>query len=1228
MNRIRARLATLALAFTLAVSVTSAEEPRFRRFTVEHGLAHPTVYTVAQDQSGFLWIGTEDGLNRWDGYQFILYEHDPLDPRTIAANDISKILVDLDGKLWVGTWGSGLERLDPATGEVEHFTAEPGRRDALNDNRIQALLLHSSGTFWIGTYFGGLSRLDVERRTFRTWRADGSPATISNDRIWALAEAPDGAIWIGTEEGLDRLDPETGIFSHFLGFGSDQEGLTHRLIRSITFDSSGRMWIGTEGGLNLIDFEEESVSHYRHAADRPDSIGIDIVNDVFEDSRGTIWVLTNDGGLSRFVPETETFVTMRHDARLGNGPAHDDVRVMIEDRSSILWIGTRGGGLNALDLKPEKFRSALVDPTDPEGLADSEVFSILEDPDGTVWLGTTRALHRHGPNETEFRRVDSENTKNLPAGSIQVVFRDSTEQMWLSIYRKGLCQFDPLAGCVRLFSHDPKLPDSLPTDIVNAMMEDRKGGLWVATTVGLALLDRESGTFRTFRPSELATGGLVDDHITSLLEGPDGTVWMGTGNGGLGHLDPGSRHLEIFQSGAKGELSNNTVTALFEDRDGMLWVGTAHGLNRFDRESRTFSSWFQRDGLPRSAIRGILGDDDGNLWISSTGGLSRLDPLRLTFRNFSVRDGLQGHAFTVGSAYRGPNGRLYFGGRRGLSAFDPTRVTDNPYPPPVAIVSFEAGGADVGLSERTEPLELPYARNSVSVVAAALDFTRPEDNQYAHKLEGFDAAWIDDGTNRFIKYTNLPPGEYTLRVKASNNDGVWSEEGIGIALRILPPFWMTAWFRTLVVLALILAVVAIHRARVKVLEAERRKLEALVEERTQSLKEKNEELEQINRIVEKINAEVDFDKVLEMMLEVSGALHGVDIAMAIVFDPLSSHYRIRAATGWDADELADVALTREQVEAEYLSGAAEPFDELFVREIVSGPSRRITFTLRVVIGDDVAGFLVFENPGSSQAADARDLQLLHDLRLHIHSAFLKANVMEELERVSRSKDEFVGIAAHDLRTPLGVVAGWVTVVIEQLEAGQHSDGTINQLKNVQRAAEEMESLVNDLLDISAIESGTVNLERIRSDFAKFIAVSVEPHRSAADRKGIELSFDANAADATTSFDPARISEVIDNLVSNAIKYTHPGGRIQVTCERVGEEIVTRVADTGQGLTDDDMRHVFRTFKKLSARPTGGEMSTGLGLAIVKKLVEIHGGRVWVESVKGEGATFSFALPSL
>jgi signal transduction histidine kinase len=598
---------------------------------------------------------------------------------------------------------------------------------------------------------------------------------------------------------------------------------------------------------------------------------------------------------------------------------------------------------------------------------------------------------------------------------------------------------------------------------------------------GLVRLDTGSGAATRIVASPHDPTGLADGYVQALLLDSRGRLWVGTDTGGVHRLDGGDKFRRFCKvPGDPGSLSADRVLALHQDHRGTVWVGTAAGLNAWSETTGAFTRYLVREGLESDAVSGILEDGDGSLWLATDRGLSHLDPERGHFRAYTASDGLLAGHSTPGSCLRGSDGTMYFGGFSGFTAFHPDQVADNPNVPRVVLRSVDAFDGTRFVEHRVRDgatVRLSWRENFFTVRFAALDFTDPDRNRYAYRLEGLDSAWVDAGTRSTASYTNVDPGTYTFLLRGSNNDGVWNMAGTRALIMVVPPFWATWWFRVVGFVALVGALAGAlaggYGWRERRLLAEQHRLEALVAVRTAELAERRDQLEQIN------------DK----------------------------------------------------------------------------------------------------------------------------------------------KNEFLGMAAHDLRSPLGLIQGWTAVAIQQLARGKlEPERGIRDLTRVVRAAEQMNRLVNELLDISAIESGRLRLVRRREDMRAILSDCEQMHSRIAAEKGITLTVQGDGPLPGVFVDRERIQEVVVNLLSNAIKFTAPGGRVTVSCEVLPGEVVTHVEDTGVGLTEADLKVAFKQFGKLSARPTGDEPSTGLGLAIVKKIVELHDGRVWVTSRQGVGSTFSFSVP--
>ncbi len=1241
------------------------ERLKFHRISLEQELSHGTVYSILQDRRGFLWIATEGGLNRYDGYSITTFLHDPLDSNSIANSNVSSILEDRYGFLWLATWGGGLDRYDPATGKFHHYQHRPQNPASISDDRVQTLFEDSKGNIWIGTYSGGLNRFNIERETFTVFRHDPSdPASISHNRVWAIAEDSTKNLWFGTGDGLCKLVSSAAEvkFITFKNNPKNPNSLSHNFVRSLMVDHQGRMWVGTQNGLNRLDVETLQWTRFLNQKGDPSSLSHNLINSIYEDKKGFIWVGTLEGGLNKFDPATSRFARYVNEAYNSNSLSHNDVRFIYADRADNMWIGTRGGGLNKLDLKPPKFRLIANDPADPNSLSDNRVWGIYEEErtDGHIlWIATDKGLDKYDIGRDHFTHYvnDPADPNSISSNFTRCIYRDRQNTMWIGTSGGGLNQLDPRTGKFKTYVHDPKDPATISDNRVRVIHGDEDGILWLGTYKGLNRFDPVTRNFTSYQYDANNPAGLSSNEIRCLIADESDNLWIGTYGGGLNKFNKKSGqfvHYKYDPNDNQSISSNDILSIAPDSNENILWIGTqGGGLNRFDMRTQKFERITTNDGLPNDVVHGILIDSKGNLWLSTNKGLSKFNihsphsPMSKqagynwnSFRKYDVHDGLQSNIFGQGAYYKNTSGRMYFGGIGGVTFFDPDGVEDNPYAPLVVITQFKKFDqtANFGRSlQDMDRIELSYYDNFFSLEFASLDFTMPEKNQYQYQLEGFDPEWTHPSNRHYATYTNVDLGTYVFKVSGSNNDNLWSKTPAVIRIVITPPFWKTWWFGTVTALLLIVVGYTGYRIRMRQVEVQRFVLEKVVAERTAQLKRSKDELEKINEIVKSINSEFNFVDLLQSILKKSLEINDVERAAALTFDKNERVFKYVACAGWDLNLLQLVTLTPEEADARYVRDAEVITEDIFVvRNVQDRPgSERMNpkqfsqsmMIIRVKIAETVEGYLVFDNMSNRRAFSDENFGILVSLKEHFISAFIKTRLMEDLRALNDKKNEFLGIAAHDLRNPLGTINGYLKIMLEDLEANAlDPKETMGDLKSMIKASEHMNRLIAELLDISAIESGNVNLNKQMINLVEILTEREKLHQRNAAQKNIRLVFNAGVGRVEVMADMARISEVLDNLISNAIKYTFPDGKVTVSCLREDGAVIVHVEDTGQGFSQEDLKSVFVSFKKLSARPTGGETSTGLGLAIVKKVVEMHGGRVWVQSEKGKGSIFSFSLP--
>jgi len=830
---------------------------RFNHITIEQGLSHNSVYSIFQDSKGFMWFGTLVGLNKYDGYKFTVYTHDPDNPASLSHNAVMAIYEDRSGVLWIGTHAGGLNRFDRDTEQFIHYQHDPADPHSLGHNRVLSIYEDRSGTLWICTEGGGLNRFDRDTEQFIRYQHDpNDPKSLSGNNVTSFYEDQSGELWIGTHDGgLNRFDRDTGQFIRYQHDPADLQSLSSNWVDSFYEDPSGTLWVGNVGGLDRFDRDTGRFIHYRHDPADPHSLSENKIARMYEDHSGNLWIGTPGQGLNRFDRDAGQFIRYQYDPNDPQSLNDNRIRSMYRDRSGVLWIGTKTGGLNTYDRVAEQFLHYRHNRDDPQSLSHDVIYAIHEDRLGDFWIGTQGGgLNKLDRDTGQFvhYQYDPDKPQSLSDNDIRAIYEDRSGVLWIGTHDGGLNRFNRKTEQFIHYQYDPDDPQSLGSKDVSAIGEDHIGYLWVGGD-GLDRFDRETQQFRHYRHDPDDPQSLSHNGVTCIYEDQFGVLWIGTSYG-LNKFDSRSSwgeteqfHQYYHNPDDPQSLSGNHVRAIYEDGSGTLWVGTAEGLNKFDRANEIFTHYREKDGLPNDVIYGILEDDQGNLWLSTNQGISKFNSRTKTFKNYDVSDGLQGNEFNTNAYYKTRDGMMLFGGFNGFNAFYPERITDNPYIPPVVLTNFylfnkliRPGGDSLlqkPISE-TETLTLSYKDFIVSFEFAALSYVAPEKNQYAYIMEGFEKEWnYTDSTRRFVTYTNLDPGRYVFRVKAANNDGVWNEAGNSIIITITPPFWETWWFRGLMLVCLVGIVFAAHRMRVRTLESRKRQLERQVTERTQELQQ-------------------------------------------------------------------------------------------------------------------------------------------------------------------------------------------------------------------------------------------------------------------------------------------------------------------------------------------------------------------------------------------------------
>jgi ligand-binding sensor domain-containing protein/signal transduction histidine kinase len=885
---------------------------RFEHISLEQGLSQSVINVIHQDSKGFLWFGTEDGLNRFDGYSFKVYRPAAENETSLSNSWITAIVEDQNGFIWIGTRQGGLNRFDPRSGLFTVFKHDPGDSLSLSNNRVNTLFIDQNGALWAGTD-SDLDRFNPADESFIHYI--GSEGGLGNP-VTAIYQSSSGLLWAGVAgNGLYQLDEKTNLFKTFQTAKS-VASLSDNNITAITEDLEGNLWIATQNGLNRFKANTQTFVRYLHNPEDPVSISNNDLHDLHLDHNGVLWVGSSNG-LDIYNAQLGHFIHYRHEPANPASLSNNTILSIFEDRGGVMWVGTFGGGLNKYNRRQDEFAYYRSDPANPKSLSGNLLSSIFAESNGTVWIGTLEnGLNRFSPTSGEFKQYhhDPADPESLSSDQVYSTLVDRHGLLWVGT-AAALDLFDPETGKSRRYipADDSSGISGLP---VNTIFEGLDGMLWIGTNNGLDQFNPSTGTFTHYRHNPINPNSLSDNHISAIEEDLQGSLWIGTLENGLNRFNRQRGIFTRYQNrrGDQKSLSNDAILSIHQSRDGNIWVGTAGGgLNRYDIMTDSFTSFTEKDGLPNNVIYGILEDRENHLWLSTNYGLSRFDPQLTAFRNYTVSDGLQSNEFNSNAHAVTPRGEMYFGGINGLNFFDPLSAATDDYIPPIVLTSLTQNGEPIAGAVRVESLQevtLRWPLNSFEFEFAALAYGQPGKNQYAYKLENFDDEWNLIGAKHSSRYTNLPGGTYSLLLKGSNSDGMWNETPLQIRVTVIPPFWQTNWFRLLLALGLASVIAGGYRLRLAAIQARNRELEHVVHERTGELKKRNIEMEALYQADEKILRTVSLNQVFQTLVNVAVDILKADHSVVLAWDEEQTCVTPRVSFGFDKKTLGVLKFVR------------------------------------------------------------------------------------------------------------------------------------------------------------------------------------------------------------------------------------------------------------------------------------------------------------------------------
>ncbi|MFH1197445.1 MAG: two-component regulator propeller domain-containing protein [bacterium] len=787
-----------------SILIAQSTDIKFEHYSIDEGLSQTQVNCIIQDKEGFLWICTFDGLNKFDGYNFTVYYHDPFDSNSISSNDINCIYEDKKGVLWIGTYDNGVDILDKTTNKFRHLNYSLGNSDDLNYKNIWTINEDNDGIIWMGTQGGGLIKYDRYKNKFMHFKNDSNdPYSLSDNTVYAIIEDQQQTLWIGTKDGLNILDRATNKFFNY----KNDKGLflqqRENYISILYLDKQNNLWVGANHYLARFDRLKNKFQNFDITfKGDTDAQGYRFWS-IFKDISGTLWMGTTRG-LQKFDEKQNQFSFYCNNPSDPHSLSNNYVWTGIQDFSGNIWIGT-DIGINKFNLENTKFLQVGGKKMGGPLERLTYVWAIYEDNKGIIWIGTETGLFRWNRKTNECIEYNhSPKDKNSICNNlIYSIAGDSKDNIWIATVN-GLDRYDYNGDKFFHYTDTPGWKKYIADNVIYKIFIDHKGIVWFGVgKVGLVQYNPETQKFSNFNSNSIVENNKYLATAIRFFEDSEHNVWISSENGLIKYIRDNNKFIAYRHDPYNpNTISSNKIMSIFEDHAGNMWIGTdGNGLNYFDKNKQIFKCYLRRDGFPSNTIYGILEDAKGNLWLSSNNGLSKYNPDNMSITNFDVSDGLQSKEFNAGAYFKNNKGEMFFGGINGMNVFHPDSIKYNTHIPQVVITEIKIMNKQIPEASILSAgiLEVSYSQNFISFQFAALDFTSPNKNQYKYKMEGFDKEWIYAGSKRFVDYTNLDPGEYTFKVIASNNDGVWNRTGTSLSIIVHPPYWMTWWFRFLAI---------------------------------------------------------------------------------------------------------------------------------------------------------------------------------------------------------------------------------------------------------------------------------------------------------------------------------------------------------------------------------------------------------------------------------------------
>ncbi len=1141
-----------------------AQEVKFNHITTNEGLANGNVRTIVQDYQGFFWVGTEDGLQRYDGYSLEEYRHDPALSTSISSNYVFCLFEDSKKHLWIGNLDGGLCWYNRKENNFRCFKNDPGDPTSLHSNLVRTISEGSDGTLYAGFKEGGFSYFKIkdsisDKISFTSVKIP----EVSNEPIsnWVsdIVEDTDKSLLVACiGGGLYRFDPATKSFRSVLKDSISKQ--TQRL----EIDTKKRLWIGTWGdGLYVYDKATRRLVHFE-TGQKKHQLPANQIEGINEDAEGNIWIST-DNGLSFLHSKFDPFgycefINYKHNEFEPSSLLSNSIKAFYSDKMNRFWVGSYFGGVNIYDKNALKFDAIRSKTWVTGSLSNNNVTSFAVGKTDDLWIGTDGGGLNYleggvaNIRKSGFKKIDLRLGED-DVFKIKCLEADKEGNLWIGTWGSGLFKFNPRNKEYKHYGVQRSFSDGLMANQVMVLKTDRSDNLWIGTfSGGLSYFDKKQNKFFHF-PNLSGDQKFDKSNIKSILVDSKGRVWVAREVGGLNLYDSTTKSFRNVQN--KIIKRDVTILSIHEDQDGTLWLGTnSTGLIHYNPDLQTTVLYNEKSGLVNNVIYAIEQDlKNGHLWLSSNKGLSEFDPAEKKFKSYNLSDGLQGNQYNPESSYRFSDGTLMFGGINGMDAFIPNKIETSVYIPPVVFTKFWLDNVEANVNDSlsilteniilTEKIDLASDQNSFGIEFAILEFSFSDRNQYTYILEGLNDAWQPVSKERKATFTNLSPGTYLFKVKASNSDGVWTPEEKVLKIVIHPAWWQTTFFRTSLIVVFVLTVFSLVRIRLHYLVRQKRKLKKKVEDRTRQLKQKNDELKE--KIEEIISQNELLHKQTNQIVEKNNEIQSQNEELTAQNDQIVlQHENLRTAE----QKLKE---TNEQLEV-----------------LVEQRTKKLEETI------------------------------------------------QQLDKTVTELDRFVYSASHDLSAPLKSVLGLVQIARIEKEQERIAE----YYHHIEFSVQKLDLVIKSMVEFS--RNYHLDVRVAYFNFCDLVAEVLEELAFWPEARKVNFRNTVPKASALKS-DSQRLKVVLHNLISNSVKYadlTKEESFIQIGYEKSDGGDTIMISDNGIGIEQGRQSRIFEMYYRATDRSQG----SGLGLFIVKEIILKLGGTIDVKSSLGHGSTFRIYIP--